>query len=466
MLKSASLKNDRNLLIIKKQLTLDCKNVSLITKGIMAGSDPQPKKATPPRPAINAPRKPLQVMHISRKPEEEEIINEGSSEKEFSEQPKDRRFDEKTLAQKEISNLKKAPEQKNSIAKESSNDFQSATMEDLLRSENNTNYKNNIEAFDDQNIFEQKSRTVDEFDFDEDEFLAALEENQPIGTTGEIAKGSVIAVESDGIYVDIGGKAPGFMPKNECGLGVITNLKERFPKGLKVEVLVTREQNADGMVTISCRALELRKSWDKVQNLAKEGKVIRVKINGFNRGGVTCDFEGLRGFIPRSQLEDGANHQSLVSKTISTAFLEVNPERRKLVLSEKKAAIASRFSELEIGQLIEGEILTIKPYGFFVDLRGVSGLLHHSMVTNGSMRSLREVFQPGESIKALITDLDPSRGRIGLNTALLEGPPGELITDKTKVMEEANERAIKARNSLNKEKVDPQKEKEDINLSS
>jgi len=465
MLKSASLKNDRNLLIIKKQLTLGCKNVSLITKGIMAGSDPQPKKATPPRPAINAPRKPLQVMHISRKPEEE-IINEGSSEKEFSEQPKDRRFAEKVLAPKEISYLKKAPEQQKSVRKDSSDDFQSATMEDLLRSENNTNYKNNIEAFDDQNIFEQKSRTVDEFDFDEDEFLAALEENQPIGTTGEIAKGSVIAVESDGIYVDIGGKAPGFMPKNECGLGVITNLKERFPKGLKVEVLVTREQNADGMVTISCRALELRKSWDKVQNLAKEGKVIRVKINGFNRGGVTCDFEGLRGFIPRSQLEDGENHQSLVSKTISTAFLEVNPERRKLVLSEKKAAIASRFSELEIGQLIEGEILTIKPYGFFVDLRGVSGLLHHSMVTNGSMRSLREVFQPGESIKALITDLDPSRGRIGLNTALLEGPPGELITDKTKVMEEANERAIKARNSLNKEKVDPQKEKEDINLSS
>ena len=465
MLKSASLKNDRNLLIIKKQLTLDGKNVSLITKGIMAGSDPQPKKATPPRPAINAPRKPLQVMHISRKPEEE-IINEGSSEKEFSEQPKDRRFDEKVLAPKEISYLKKAPEQQKSIRKDSSDDFQSATMEDLLRSENNTNYKNNIEAFDDQNIFEQKSRTVDEFDFDEDEFLAALEENQPIGTTGEIAKGSVIAVESDGIYVDIGGKAPGFMPKNECGLGVITNLKERFPKGLKVEVLVTREQNADGMVTISCRALELRKSWDKVQNLAKEGKVIRVKINGFNRGGVTCDFEGLRGFIPRSQLEDGENHQSLVSKTISTAFLEVNPERRKLVLSEKKAVIASRFSELEIGQLIEGEILTIKPYGFFVDLRGVSGLLHHSMVTNGSMRSLREVFQPGESIKALITDLDPSRGRIGLNTALLEGPPGELITDKAKVMEEANERAIKARNSLNKEKVDPQKEKEEINLSS
>ena len=430
----------------------------------MAGSDSQPKKATPPKPAVNAERKPLQVMHISRKTEDE-IINKQSPEEEISDQSKDKRFEEKVLAEREISQLKKAPEQKKIIRDRPVTSNEANTMEDLFRSETISDPKN-IETFAEQNNFEQQSRTVDEFDFDEDEFLAALEDNQPIGTTGEIAKGSVITVESDGIYVDIGGKAPGFMPKNECGLGVITNLKERFPKGLQVEVLVTREQNADGIVTISCRALELRKSWEKVQNLAKEGKVIRVKINGFNRGGVTCDFEGLRGFIPRSQLEDGENHQSLVSKTINTAFLEVNPERRKLVLSEKKAAIASRFSELEIGQLIEGEILTIKPYGFFVDLKGVSGLLHHSMVTNGTMRSLREVFQTGESIKALITDLDPSRGRIGLNTALLEGPPGELITDKEKVMQEADERAIKARNSLNKEKVGNQQEEIAINPSS
>ena len=424
----------------------------------MAGSDSQPKKATPPRPAINSERKPLQVMHISRKTEQG-IIDKESSKKEISEQSQDKSFDKKFTNEKDLSQLKKAPEKQKLILEDSTSNVEATTMEELLRTENNSDHTT-IDSFDDEKIFEQKIRTVDEFDFDEDEFLAALEENQPIGTTGEIAKGSVIAVESDGIYVDIGGKAPGFMPKNECGLGVITNLKERFPKGTKVEVLVTREQNADGIVTISCRALELRKSWEKVQNLAKEGKVVQVKINGFNRGGVTCDFEGLRGFIPRSQLEDGENHQSMVSKTINTAFLEVNPERRKLVLSEKKAAVASRFSELEIGQLIEGKILTIKPYGFFVDLKGISGLLHHSMVTNGSMRSLREVFQTGETIKALITDLDPSRGRIGLNTALLEGPPGELITDKAKVMDEADERAVKARNSLNKEKVDNQKEEE------
>lgn len=292
------------------------------------------------------------------------------------------------------------------------------------------------------------SRSVDDFDFDEDAFLAALDANEPVGTTGEVVTGTVIAMESDGVYVDIGGKAPGFMPKSECGLGVITNLKERFPKGLEIEVLVTREQNADGMVTISCRALALRKSWDKVKQLAKDGKVAQVKITGFNRGGVTCDLEGLRGFIPRSQLQEGENHEALVGKTLGVAFLEVNSETRKLVLSEKRAATAARFSELEVGQLVEGQVASIKPYGLFIDLGGVSGLLHQSVITGGSLRSLREVFGQGDTVKALITELDPGRGRIALNTALLEGQPGELLVDKDTVMAEAADRANRARNVL------------------
>ncbi|MFM7635939.1 MAG: S1 RNA-binding domain-containing protein, partial [Cyanobacteriota bacterium] len=292
------------------------------------------------------------------------------------------------------------------------------------------------------------ARVVDEFDFDEEAFLAALDEQDFVGTTGEVVKGTVIGLESDGVYVDIGGKAPGFMPKKECGLGVITNLKERFPKGLAVEVLVTREQNADGMVTISARALALRQSWEKVRALEKEGKVVQVKVNGFNRGGVTCDLEGLRGFIPRSQLQDGENHEALVGKTLGVTFLEVNAETRKLVLSEKKAATAARFAELEVGQLVEGVVASVKPYGFFVDLGGISGLLHHSCVTAGQLRDLREVFDQGDQVKALITELDPGRGRIALNTALLEGQPGELLIAKDTVMAEATDRANRARSVL------------------
>jgi small subunit ribosomal protein S1 len=290
----------------------------------------------------------------------------------------------------------------------------------------------------------RQERSVDDFDFDEEAFLAALDDNEPVGTTGDLVKGTVIGAESDGVYVDIGGKAPGFMPKQECGLGVITSIKERFPKGMAVEVLVTREQNAEGMVTVSVRALELRKSWEKVLQLEKEASVVQVKVNGFNRGGVTCDLEGLRGFIPRSQLCEGDQHEALVGKTLGVVFLEVNPATRKLVLSEKKAATALRFRELEVGQLVEGQISAIKPYGFFVDLGGVSGLLHHSSITGAVLRDLREAFQQGERIMALITAVDGQRGRIALNTQLLENQPGEWLIAKEQVMAEAAERAARA----------------------
>ena len=212
-----------------------------------------------------------------------------------------------------------------------------------------------------------------------------------------------------------------------------------------MEVLVIKEQNADGMVTVSSRALILRQSWEKVSNSAKNGELIEVLINGFNRGGLTCDVDGLRGFIPRSQLENGQDHQSFVGKNLRVAFLEVNPESRKLVLSEKKASLVSKFSDLTLGQLIEGEVLAVKPYGFFIDLGGASGLLHQSSVTKGAIRSLREIFVEGETIKALITEIDLEKGRISLNTALLENSAGELIIDKETVMKEAFNRAQKTK---------------------
>ena len=402
-----------------------------------AAGSPQPNRPKAPQQAAN---KPLQVMKINRKDEQEQLQREAAEARAAAEAAA-----EKARMLEERAGLAAPPRSRQAEASSQSDEerfdmgaMEGMSMADLMGSP------------DDKPKREQRSepRSVDDFDFDEEAFLAALDENAPVGTTGEVIKGTVIALESDGVYVDIGGKAPGFMPKSEAGLGVITNYQERFPKGLEVEVLVTREQNADGMVTISCRALELRKSWDKVKVLEKEGKVVQVIVSGFNRGGVTCDLEGLRGFIPRSQLQDGENHQELVGKTLGVAFLEVNSGTRKLVLSEKRAATAARFQELEVGQLVEGLVASVKPYGLFIDLGGISGLLHQSSITNGSLRSIREVFDQGDRVSALITDLDPGRGRIGLNTALLEGPPGELLIDKDKVMAEASDRASRAQNTL------------------
>jgi len=378
-------------------------------------------------------KKPLQVLHISKKDSQEIDHEQTNSQEEIKK--------ENIVIKPQI--IKDDSGKEIEDSNKNTKDF-NISQQDLNRPLN----------FSEQNTDFQLERTVDEFDFDESAFLEALNANEPIGATGETISGKVIAIESDGLYVDIGGKAPGYMPKKECGLGVITNFKEKFSIGLEMEVLVIKEQNADGMVTVSARALILRQSWEKVSSSAKNGELINVLINGFNRGGLTCDVDGLRGFIPRSQLEDGQDYQSFVGKNLKVAFLEVNPESRKLVLSEKKASLVSKLTSLELGQLIEGEVLAVKPYGFFIDLGGASGLLHQSSLTNGSIRSLREVFREGEIIKALISEIDLEKGRIGLNTALLENSAGELIIDKQKVMQEAAERALKTKALFDKKKQD------------
>ncbi|OUL44116.1 30S ribosomal protein S1 [Prochlorococcus sp. HOT_208_60] len=382
-------------------------------------------------------KKPLQVLHISKKDTQKKSQETNNEQPNSQEEIKTENIAIKPQIIKDDS-VKEIDE-----SNENTKDFD-ISQQDLNRPLN----------FAEKNTDFQLERTVDEFDFDESAFLEALNANEPIGATGETISGRVIAIESDGLYVDIGGKAPGYMPKKECGLGVITNFKEKFSIGLEMEVLVIKEQNADGMVTVSARALILRRSWEKVSSSAKNGELINVSINGFNRGGLTCDVDGLRGFIPRSQLEDGQDYQSFVGKTLKVAFLEVNPESRKLVLSEKKASLVSKLTSLELGQLIEGEVLAVKPYGFFIDLGGASGLLHQSSLTNGSIRSLREVFREGEMIKALISEIDLEKGRIGLNTALLENSAGELIIDKQKVMQEATERALKTKALFDKKEQD------------
>lgn len=428
---------------------------------------PRPTPPAPVRPAAPAPaRKPPQVLQINKKDEQLRLEREAAEARAAADAAAQRAVDLENAARAGRGEGPVAPQRPSAPATPARSTsvgddelfdmsgFEGLTMADLMGPDDSRKRRPGGSSGSARMAPPQPeraampSRTVDDFDFDADAFLAALDEQDFVGTTGEVVTGVVVGIESDGVYVDIGGKAPGFMPKKEAGLGVITNLKERFPKGTAVEVLVTREQNADGMVTISARALALRHSWEKVRVLEKEGKVVQVTITGFNRGGVTCDLEGLRGFIPRSQLQEGENHEALVGKTLGVTFLEVNPETRKLVLSEKKAATAALFQNLEVGQLVEGQVVSVKPYGLFVDLGGVSGLLHHSAITGGQMRDLREIFDQGDRVKALVTQLDPGRGRIALNTVLLEGQPGELLIEKDKVMAEAADRANRARNVL------------------
>ena len=398
----------------------------------MAGTDSS-------RSSKAGPRKPLQVMHISRR---EQLRQKDCGE-------------EQTIAATKLirpGDATRIPLQVQGIVEDARfsdiNQLDELSMAFQPGSDKTsfTPLQEKIEIH--QGREKQHSYTVDEFDFDEETFLAALNNRALVGGTGEIITGTVITVDSDGIYVDIGGKAAGFMPKRECGLGVIGDLRECFLKGQSVEVLVTREQDAEGIVTVSCRALSLRKSWSRISEIAENGQTVQVKVNGFNRGGVTCDVEGLRGFIPRSQLWQKENYEALVGKIMEVAFLEVSSEARKLILSERRAVTVTRLSELKVGQLVEGCVVALKPYGLFVDLDRIIGLLHQSSITGGKLRSLRELFDVGDTLKAVITEVDAGRGRVSLSTVLLENYPGELLIDRDKVMSQATDRIGKARDIL------------------
>ena len=150
--------------------------------------------------------------------------------------------------------------------------------------------------------------------------------------------------------------------------------------------------------------------------------------------------EGLRGFIPRSHLAQSDDLDSLVDSTLSVGFLEVNQEANKLVLSQRIAARSQAMSTLEVGQLVQGKIASLKPYGAFVSFDGVTGLLHINQISQNYVDSLPNLLKAGQDIKAIIVSLDEQRGRISLSTKVLEKYPGEVLKEFDAVMEDVDNR--------------------------
>jgi small subunit ribosomal protein S1 len=281
-----------------------------------------------------------------------------------------------------------------------------------------------------------------------DDFAKALEQHDYQFQKGQVVSGKVASYDSFGVYIDIGGKAAAYLPQEEVSIRQVTNLAEFLPEGEEREFLIVREQDADGQVTLSLRQLELKKTWEKMADFQETNQTVQARVSGVNKGGVTADVQGIRGFIPRSHLVDRNNLESLVGKAITVGLIEVDPSKKKLVLSQKLATQAASLGQLEIGQLVEGTIASIKPFGLFVDFEGATGLLHINQISKNYISSLDALFQPGQAIKALIVDLDEVKRRVSLSTKVLESYPGEMVEKMSEVMADAEVRAEKARKEL------------------
>lgn len=295
---------------------------------------------------------------------------------------------------------------------------------------------------------ESKSSQRSGQSFSAEDFAKALEQHNYEFQKGQIVSGKVYSHESEGAYIDIGGKSLAFLPLKEAFLGVTQNLSEVLPLQQERDFLIIREQDAEGEVLLSVKQLEINQIWDKLTELEKSGKSFPVRVTGINKGGVTVEIESLRGFIPRSHLLARENLESLIDQLLTVNFLELDQEKKKIVLSQRLASQSAGFSQLTVGQLIEGKIVGLKPFGVFVDLDGVTGLLHITQVSQKRVDSLPTIFSVGSLIQAIIVDLDEGRKRISLSTKVLENYPGEMLENLDEVMQSADARAERARKAL------------------
>ncbi len=287
--------------------------------------------------------------------------------------------------------------------------------------------------------------------FSMDDFAKALEGHDYNFQKGQVVKGKVFQLDPDGAYVDIGGKSSAFIPRDEASLKAVTDVSEVLPLGEELEFLIIREQDAEGQVTLSRRQLEIQHIWEKLVQMQEDSQTVSVRVTGVNKGGVTINIQGLRGFIPRSHLIERDDLEGLIGQTLTVGFLEVNRSTKKLILSQRLATRSASFSLLEIGQLVEGKVTGIKPFGVFIDIDGMSALLHIKQISQKFIENLEQVFESGQSLKAVIIDLDEGKGRIALSTRILENFPGEMLENMDEVMGSAEARAERARNKLSEQ---------------
>ena len=291
-------------------------------------------------------------------------------------------------------------------------------------------------------------RDLESAGFSLDEFAALLSKYDYNFKPGDIVSGTVFALESKGAMIGIGAKTAAFMPSQEVSINRVEGLSDVLQPGEIREFFIMSEENEDGQLALSIRRIEYQRAWERVRQLQKEDATIYSEVFATNRGGALVRVEGLRGFIPGSHISTRKPKEELVADFLPLKFLEVDEERNRLVLSHRRALVERKMNRLEVGEVVIGTVRGIKPYGAFIDIGGVSGLLHISEISHEHIETPHSVLNVNDQMKVMIIDLDAERGRISLSTKALEPEPGDMLTDPQKVFEKAEEMAARYKQML------------------
>jgi small subunit ribosomal protein S1 len=294
----------------------------------------------------------------------------------------------------------------------------------------------------------QQANSTKDIGFTHEDFAALLDKYDYHFSPGDIVAGTVFSMEPRGALIDIGAKTAAYIPIQEMSINRVDNPTEVLQADETREFFILTDENEDGQLTLSIRRIEYMRAWERVRQLQQEDATVRSNVFATNRGGALVRIEGLRGFIPGSHISAREAKEDLVGEDLPLKFLEVDEERNRLVLSHRRALVERKMNGLEVGQVVRGSVRGIKPYGAFIDIGGVSGLLHISEISHDHIDTPHSVFGVNDELKVMIIDLDAERGRISLSTKQLEPEPGDMLKNRDLVFEKAEEMAEKYRQKL------------------
>lgn len=280
------------------------------------------------------------------------------------------------------------------------------------------------------------------------EQLLTAESSVPDARRGDLLTGRVLSTDEYGMIVDLGLKRDGVVPRAD--LDLLPDDEARIKVGDEISVMVVDPVDGDGNLVVSVAQARESDDWLRAQRLMESDKILEAEVGGYNRGGLIVPFGRLRGFVPASHISDlprGLDEKaqseylaSRVDQPMPLKVIEVDPRRRRLVLSERKAIRQWRQDQkakiiqtLELGEVRTGTVTSLREFGAFVDIGGADGLIHISEMSWNRVEDAAAVLKVGQETETMVIRLDKDANRIGLSLKRLQPNPWEAAADKIEV---------------------------------
>ena len=305
-------------------------------------------------------------------------------------------------------------------------------------------------------IIKEVKKTMSEIttnvDAVEESFEELLENSIKTLNTGDKVLGTVTAIGSTEIQVDLGTKHAGYIPYDEVSADPGVKPEDILHVGDEIEVFVVRVNDQEGTVQLSRKKLEGMKVWDDVEAACENKTVVEGVITEENKGGVVANVKGVRVFIPASQtgIAKGGDLGELKGQTVKMKITEFNRARRRVVGSiravnseARKAAVEKIWSEIEVGKKYHGVVKSLTSYGAFVDIGGVDGMVHISELSWGRIKTPDEVVKVGDPIDVYVIKFDPEKKKISLGYKTAEMNPWNQFCAKYSVGDTALVKIVK-----------------------